>query len=96
MARRIAFCHIDSLSCLPALNALFDELGGEIGLVLSAGNVASDGLSGRLRKATTGTDIRSKPSHTFSGMPKRRKPALQAYAPDFIVSMNFDQILQPR
>ena len=36
MARRIAFCHIDSLSCLPALNALFDELGDEIGLVLSS------------------------------------------------------------
>ena len=36
MARRIAFCHIDSLSCLPALNALFAELGGEIGLVLSS------------------------------------------------------------
>ena len=36
MTRKIAFCHIDSLCCLPALNALFAELGGEIGLVLSS------------------------------------------------------------
>ena len=36
MPRKIAFCHIDSLSCLPALNALFAELGDEIGLVLSS------------------------------------------------------------
>lgn len=31
---RIALCHLDSLVCLPGLNALFDELGDQIGLVV--------------------------------------------------------------
>ena len=34
--RTIVFCHIDSLCCLPALNAMFAELGNDIGLVLSS------------------------------------------------------------
>lgn len=31
---RIALCHLESLVCLPGLNALFDELGDQIGLVV--------------------------------------------------------------
>jgi folate-dependent phosphoribosylglycinamide formyltransferase PurN len=31
---RIALCHLDSLVCLPGLNVLFGEMGGQIGLVI--------------------------------------------------------------
>ena len=31
---RIALCHLESLICLPGLNALFEELGEQIGLVI--------------------------------------------------------------
>lgn len=31
---RIALCHLESLVCLPGLNAVFDELGDQIGLVV--------------------------------------------------------------
>ncbi|MDI1286674.1 MAG: formyltransferase family protein [Reyranella sp.] len=31
---RIAFCHLESLVCLPGLNALFSEIGEQIGLVV--------------------------------------------------------------
>ncbi len=34
--RTIVLCHIDSLCCLPALNAVFAEFGDDIGLVLSS------------------------------------------------------------
>ena len=34
--RTIVICHIDSLCCLPALNAVFAEFGNDIGLVLSS------------------------------------------------------------
>lgn len=40
--RRIAFLHLDSLNCLPALDHLFSALGGRIGLV-----VTSDRFAGR-------------------------------------------------
>jgi folate-dependent phosphoribosylglycinamide formyltransferase PurN len=33
---KIVFCHLDSLSCLPALNLVFSELGDRIGLVVSS------------------------------------------------------------
>ena len=35
-ARRIALCHLDSLRCLPALNALFTQCGDRIGLVVAS------------------------------------------------------------
>ena len=134
MARRIAFCHIDSLSCLPALNALFAELGGEIGLVLSSkrfgskhGSFWQQATAGFRRfgiplNLWLGFDLMSVPvvaffSHllrpslaTLPTLAHRHgaqfiatpdvnsaatRAAVQAYAPDFIVSMNFDQILQP-
>jgi methionyl-tRNA formyltransferase len=31
---RIAVCHLESLTCLPAVNALFSDLGDQIGLVI--------------------------------------------------------------
>lgn len=33
---KIVLCHLDSLSCLPALNLVFSELGDRIGLVVSS------------------------------------------------------------
>ena len=38
---RILFCHINSLSCLPALNRVFDELGDHIGMVISSARFES-------------------------------------------------------
>lgn len=35
-ARKIALCHLESLCGLPALNHLFEALGGQIGLVISS------------------------------------------------------------
>ena len=32
--QRIAFCHLESLTCLPAINRLFSDLGDRIGLVV--------------------------------------------------------------
>ncbi len=134
MQRKIVFCHIDSLTCLPAINALFDELGGEIGLVLSskrfgskhgtfwqqatAGfrrfgiplniwlgfdliSVAVVGLLGRLLRPSLATLPELARRHggrfieTTDINGSETRGAVQAYAPDFIVSMNFDQILQP-
>jgi folate-dependent phosphoribosylglycinamide formyltransferase PurN len=132
--RKIAFCHIDSLCCLPALNALFAELGGEIGLVLSSkrfgskhGSFWQQATAGFRRYGIAlnfwlGFDLVSVPIVGFFArllgpslaiLPElaRRHGArfvetanvnsaetiatVQAYAPDFIVVMNFDQILQP-
>jgi folate-dependent phosphoribosylglycinamide formyltransferase PurN len=132
--RKIAFCHIDSLCGLPALNALFAELGDEIGLVLSSKRFASR-HGGFWQQATAGFrrygvalnvwlgfDLISvaivgwfarllKPSlATLPALAQRHgaafietpdinaaatMAAIRAYAPDFIVVMNFDQILQP-
>lgn len=134
MTRKIAFCHIDSLACLPALNALFAELGGEIGLVLSSKRFSSR-HGGFWQQATAGFRRFGIPLNVWLGfdlisvpvvgmLARLLKPslatlpelarwhsarfietpdingaealaALRAFAPDFIVSMNFDQILQP-
>jgi len=138
--RTIVFCHIDSLCCLPALNAVFAELGNDIGLVLSSRRFGSS--HGTFWEQTTagfrrfglplnlwlGFDLVSVPIVAFfarwlsrvTGRPPslatlpelaRRYgarfvetsdvnsvgtlAAVQACAPDFIVVMNFDQILQP-
>jgi folate-dependent phosphoribosylglycinamide formyltransferase PurN len=132
--RKIAFCHIDSLTCLPALNTLFAELGDEIGLVLSSkrfgskhGNFWHQATHGFRRYGIPlniwlGFDLISVPIIAFFG--RRLRPslatlpelarrhgarlvetpdinsagtmeAIRAYSPDFIVVMNFDQILQP-
>jgi folate-dependent phosphoribosylglycinamide formyltransferase PurN len=132
--RKIAFCHIDSLCCLPALNALFAELGDEIGLVLSskrfgsrhgsfwqqatAGfrrfgiplnlwlgfdliSVAVVGVFARLLRPSMATlpELARRHGATFIETPDingaETLAALRAHAPDFIVSLNFDQILQP-
>ena len=132
--RKIAFCHIDSLTCLPALNFLFEEIGGEIGLVLSSKRFGSS-HGGFWQQATygfrhygfalnvwLGFDLVSVPIVAFFA--RLLRPALatlpalaqrhgarlvetpdvnsaatlaivQEYAPDFIVVMNFDQILKP-
>jgi len=133
--RKIAFCHIDSLSCLPALNALFAELGDDIGLVLSSKRYGS--RHGSFWRQTRhgfrrygvplnlwlGFDLLAVPIVAFFGrlldpalltLPALARrhgaqliqtpdindagtlAAVRAYAPDFIVVMNFDQILQPR
>jgi len=138
--RTIVFCHIDSLCCLPALNAVFAEFGNDIALVLSSRRFGSS--HGTFWEQTTagfrrfgaplnlwlGFDLISVPivawfAHWLS-LVTRRPPALatlpelarrhnarlletpdvnsaetlaavRACAPDFIVVMNFDQILQP-
>jgi methionyl-tRNA formyltransferase len=134
VARKIAFCHIDSLCCLPALNALFAEFGGEIGLVLSSkrfgskhGGFWQQAAHGFRRYGVTlnawlGFDLMSVPVVAFfarlfgpslatlPALAKRHDAhfietldvnsaealaAVRAYGPDFIVVMNFDQILQP-
>jgi folate-dependent phosphoribosylglycinamide formyltransferase PurN len=134
VTRKIAFCHIDSLACLPALNALFAELGGEIGLVLSSrrfgskhGNFWQQATAGFRRYGIAlnlwlGFDLVSVPIVAFfarllrpslATLPELARrhgarfietadvnsaetlAAVQGYGPDFIVVMNFDQILQP-
>ena len=138
--RTIVVCHIDSLCCLPALNAVFAEFGNDIGLVLSSRRFGS--RHGTFWEQTTagfrrygiplnlwlGFDLISVPIVAFFArwlsLVTRRPPtlatlpelarrhnarlvetpdvnsaetlaAVQACAPDFIVVMNFDQILQP-
>lgn len=134
MPRKIAFCHIDSLTCLPALNLLFGEIGGDVGLVLSSRRFGS--RHGSFWQQTThgfrrygmplniwlGFDLVSVPIVAFfarlfapalATLPELARrhgarlvetpdinsaatlAAVQAFAPDFIVVMNFDQILQP-
>lgn len=138
--RTIVFCHIDSLCCLPALNAVFAEFGNDIGLVLSSrrfgsshGTFWEQATAGFRRfgiplNLWLGFDLVSVPIVAFfarwlsrvTGHPPslatlpelaRRHgarfvetsdvnsaetlAAIQACAPDFIVVMNFDQILQP-
>lgn len=134
MPRKIAFCHIDSLTCLPALNALFAELGDEIGLVLSSKRFGSK-YGGFWHQATHGfrrfgirlnvwlgfnlisvsvvaffarpfspslatlPALARRHGATFIETPDinsaEAMEAVRTYAPDFIVVMNFDQILQP-
>ena len=138
--RTIVFCHIDSLCCLPALNAVFAEFGNDIALVLSSRRFGSS--HGTFWEQTTagfrrfgiplnlwlGFDLISVPIVAFfarwlsrvTGRPPalatlpelarhygarfvetsdvnsaETLAAIQACAPDFIVVMNFDQILQP-
>ncbi|WP_439609961.1 formyltransferase family protein [Reyranella sp.] len=138
--RTIVFCHIDSLCCLPALNAVFAEFGNDIGLVLSSRRFGSS--HGTFWEQTTagfrrfgiplnlwlGFDLISVPIVAFfarwlsrvtgrppalATMPELARhygarfvetsdvnsaetlAAIRACAPDFIVVMNFDQILQP-
>lgn len=138
--RKIVICHIDSLCCLPALNAVFAELGNDISLVLSSRRFGSS--HGTFWEQTTagfrrfglplnlwlGFDLISVPIVAkfarLLSLVTRRTPSLatlpelarrhdarfietpdvnsaetlaavQACAPDFIVVMNFDQILQP-
>lgn len=138
--RTIVICHIDSLCCLPALNAAFEEFGNDIALVLSSRRFGS--RHGSFWEQTTagfrrfgiplnlwlGFDLISVPIVAYFArwlsLVTRRTPSLatlpelarrhnarlietpdvnsaetlaavQACAPDFIVVMNFDQILQP-
>jgi folate-dependent phosphoribosylglycinamide formyltransferase PurN len=137
--RKIVICHIDSLCCLPALNAVFAEFGNDIALVLSSRRFGS--RHGTFWEQTTAGFRRfGIPLNLWLGFDlvsvrivawfarwisrvTRRTPALatlpelarrhdarlvetpdvnsaetlaavQACAPDFIVVMNFDQILQ--
>jgi methionyl-tRNA formyltransferase len=138
--RTIVICHIDSLCCLPALNAAFEEFGNDIALVLSSRRFGS--RHGTFWEQTTagfrrfgiplnlwlGFDLISVPIVAYFArwlsLVTRRTPSLatlpelarrhnarlietpdvnsaetlaavRACAPDFIVVMNFDQILQP-
>ena len=138
--RTIMICHIDSLCCLPALNAAFEEFGNDIALVLSSRRFGS--RHGTFWEQTTagfrrfgiplnlwlGFDLISVPIVAYFArwlsLVTRRTPSLatlpelarrhdarlietpdvnsaetltavRACAPDFIVVMNFDQILQP-
>lgn len=138
--RTIVICHIDSLCCLPALNAVFAEFGNDIALVLSSRRFGS--RHGTFwEQATAGFRRYGIPLNLWLGfdlisvrivagfarglsLVTRRGPALatlpelarrhgarlietpdvnsaetlaavQACDPDFIVVMNFDQILQP-
>lgn len=138
--RTIVLCHIDSLCCLPALNAVFAEFGNDIALVLSSrrfgsrhGTFREQATAGFRRFGTPlnlwlGFDLISvrivAPFARLLSLITRRTPALstlpelarrhgarfietpdvnsaetlaavEACAPDFIVVMNFDQILQP-
>jgi folate-dependent phosphoribosylglycinamide formyltransferase PurN len=138
--RTIVLCHIDSLCCLPALNAMFAEFGNDIGLVLSSrrfgsshGTFWEQATAGFRRfgiplNLWLGFDLISVPIVAsfarWLSLITRRTPALatlpelarrhsarfvetsdvnsaetlaavRACAPDFIVVMNFDQILQP-
>jgi folate-dependent phosphoribosylglycinamide formyltransferase PurN len=138
--RTIVLCHIDSLCCLPALNAVFAEFGDDIGLVLSSrrfgsrhGTFWEQATAGFRRfgiplNLWLGFDLVSVPIVAYFArwlsLVSRRPPALatlpelarrhgarfvetadvnsaetlaavRACAPDFIVVMNFDQILQP-
>ena len=136
---RIVFCHIGSLSCLPALNLVFAELGDRIGLVLSS-EVFAPRHGGFLRQTLESVRRMGMPLTLWFGFDLvsvkvvsrlarwigfviRRPPALatldalaarhgaqliptgnvnsaetiaavRAYDPDFIVVMNFDQILK--
>jgi folate-dependent phosphoribosylglycinamide formyltransferase PurN len=136
---RIVLCHIGSLSCLPALNLVFAELGDQIGLVLSS-RVFAPRHGGFLRQTLDSFRRLGVPLTLWFGFDLisvqvvsriarwtrfviRRPPALatldalaarygarlvetgdvnsaetlavvRAYAPDFVVVMNFDQILK--
>jgi folate-dependent phosphoribosylglycinamide formyltransferase PurN len=139
-ARTIVICHIDSLCCLPALNAVFEAFGNDIALVLSSRRFGS--RHGTFwEQATAGFRRYGIPLNLWLGfdlisvrivayfarwlsLVTRRTPALatlpelarrhnarlvetpdvnsaetlaavKACAPDFIIVMNFDQILLP-
>lgn len=138
--RTIVICHIDSLCCLPALNAVFEAFGNDIALVLSSRRFGS--RHGTFWEQTTagfrrygiplnlwlGFDLISVRIVAYFArwlsLVTRRPPAIatlpelarrhnarlvetpdvnsaetlaavKACAPDFIVVMNFDQILLP-
>lgn len=138
--RTIVICHIDSLCCLPALNAVFEAFGNDIALVLSSRRFGSRHGS-FWEQATAGFRRYGIPLNLWLGfdlisvrivayfarwlsLVTRRPPAIatlpelarrhnarlvetpdvnsaetlaavKACAPDFIVVMNFDQILLP-
>jgi len=137
--RRIVLCHLESLCGLPALNHLFEALGGQIGLVIAShrfggrhGGVwrqfrARARRSGLRLTVWLGFDIvgaqiadrLARARRLFGASPPRlgTLPALarrhgarlvevndinapstldllRAYAPDVVIVMNFDQILQ--
>lgn len=136
--QRIALCHLESLTCLPALNRLFGEFGDRIGLVVVSQRFGSSqggffkqlvtsvrksgvrmtfwlgfdlisaevvgaiarfvpvGGSGRLHTLPA---LARRHRATVIGTPDINAPAmrerLEEYAPDLLLVMNFDQILQP-
>jgi folate-dependent phosphoribosylglycinamide formyltransferase PurN len=137
---KIAFCHLDALTTLPALNLVFRELGDEIGLVLSSRRFGSKhgsfwqqtsasidrygvrltlwlgfdliavAVVGRLARVIALGSGRRPALEALQGLAIQygarfiettdiTAPAtlaeVQAYAPDLIVVMNFDQILRP-
>lgn len=137
---RIAFCHIGNLTCLPALNTVFGELGDDIGLVLSSRRFGSKhgsfwrqavegfrrsgvplnvwlgfemisvSVLALLRRWISAVGGRPPALATLQELARRHNArlvettdvnsdyamaAVEAYAPDFIVVMNFDQILRP-
>jgi len=136
---RIVLCHIGNLSCLPALNLVFAELGDRIGLVLSSRAFAprhggflrqtwesfrrlgvpltlwfgfyliSVQVVSRIARWIGFVSRRPPPLTTLDALAARHGAqlvetgdvnsaetiaAVRAYAPDFVVVMNFDQILK--
>ena len=136
--QRIVLCHLESLTCVPALNRIFDSFGDRIGLVLvsrrfdTAHGGFFDQLAASVRKSGIrmtfwlGFDLISaqivavvarllrflgRPAlETLPALARRHGATLvetgdingtetldrlRAYAPDVLVVVNFDQILQP-
>jgi folate-dependent phosphoribosylglycinamide formyltransferase PurN len=135
---RIAFCHLESLVCLPAVNRLFSDMGGSIGLVIVSNRFGSrnGGLFRQLIASIRRSGIRLTLWLGFDiiaaqiagrvgewiGRPPRCPQlagvrllaknhnavvldsadingddvikTLQAYAPDVVIVMNFDQVLK--
>ena len=58
--QRLVFCHLESLTCLPALNALFGELGDRIGLVVMSRRFGAShgGFFGQLVKNVRNSGVR--------------------------------------
>lgn len=136
--QRIVLCHLESLTCVPALNRIFDSFGDRIDLVLisrrfdTAHGGFFDQLAASVRKSGIrmtfwlGFDLISaqvvavvarllrflgRPAlETLPALARRHGATLvetgdingaetldrlRAYAPDVLVVVNFDQILQP-
>lgn len=136
--QRIVLCHLESLTCVPALNRIFDSFGDRIGLVLvsrrfdTAHGGFFDQLAASVRKSGVrmtfwlGFDLISaqvvavvarllrfigRPAlETLPALARRHGATLvetgdingaetldrlRDYAPDVLVVVNFDQILQP-